>query len=286
MGIINCHKCSARFEQEKNKYCINCGAQLNVAGLNRTFFLHSVLPTTVCVLFSLLMIFVVYKSAKINYITSQDTQPPTLTTTNPAYVISPQNFIVDTKNDISDLPEDGKSVWVEKIIDSNSLLVSYIILKGGETFITFATIDLYKIGNIQNNCMQNDTYDFLRRNLEHKYVYLDGGCKVVFDNPGPYERKYQVKRVAMLEEDLNEEVSDNKNYNKLKEFFIGKNNMIDINKMMIMLGYAYTSPSGLPTRLMGAHGCNGVNLYLYDTNLKNQEEVAKIAGRGFWGKCN
>ncbi len=211
-------------------------------------------------------------------------------TTNPAYLISPELFVIDERNIISDLPDDDKSVWVEEVIDENTIRVSYIILKGGENIITFATVSLYGIGKTQSECFKGEAIKFLKKFIEHKYIYLSGGYNYFPKKTYPkVPEKFLLKYVRIWKQDVNVSI-----ISKLHSSITDNENEIEVNAAIVYLGYGMPTryyPSFLLTRLAGENEC-----YYLDSaesiklrgSLENMEEFAKVAKRGFWADnvCN
>lgn len=201
-------------------------------------------------------------------------------TTNPAYKISPEAFIIDEKDIISELPDDNKSVWVEKIIDENTIMVSYIILKGNENIITFATVDLYGLSHV--GCYREEAIKFLKQFIEHKYVYLSGGYNYFSEDEYPkVPKKFLLKYVKIWKQDIDTSMP------MLDRLYSDKygEDEIEVNTTMVYMGYGQTA-SGLPGHL------NNYYQYTLESKqlrikFKNIEEVAHVAKRGFWadGVC-
>ena len=212
-------------------------------------------------------------------------------TTNPAYKKFPNEFITDEDNIITNLPDDNKSVWVEKVIDENTILVSYIILRDNENIITFATIDLYGLRD-NTDCREEKAVEFLKIFIEHKYVYLDGGYNSFSLEGHPdIPAKLILKFVKILKEDVS---LPTENINNL----YGDENdtdMIDVNTSMVSLGFASVM---FPAMIFDYKDQNnGKARYskeffmpdydIIQKRLENIGQVAKIAKRGFWadGVC-
>jgi len=112
--------------------------------------------------------------------------------TNPDYLASPGEFVIDKGNDISVAPPNvikfpdsltGKylkekypqtktPVWVEDVLDENTIKVSYPVTMNGEKFLTFAAISLYGLGDMSDGCESTKTIAFLKSILKGKNVYL------------------------------------------------------------------------------------------------------------------
>ena len=209
-------------------------------------------------------------------------------TSNPAYKISPKAFVIDEENIISELPDDNKSVWVEEIVDENTIIVSYIILKGNENIITFATVNLYGLKNL-SGCHKDEAIKFLKQFIEHKYVYLDGGYNSFprndYSKIPKYVKipnKFLLKYVSILKEDVNILSVFDLNKDKKNE------EKIEVNSTMVYFGYGESMvPPNMPVRLFEnyyAHTSQSIQLRI---KLENIQEVAKVAKRGFWadGVC-
>ena len=203
--------------------------------------------------------------------------------TNPAHRISPEAFIIDEENIISELPDNNKSVWVEMIIDENTIMVSYIILKGNESIITFATVNLYFVAGL-SDCYQNEAVKFLKQSIEHKYVYLSGGYDYFPKSKYPdVPKKFLLKYVKIWKQDFGVSTA-------IANRFYGDKHAedeIEINTAMIRLGYAKVIAGGLSERFASQlnnyyDNDRPVEKMMLRRQLENIEEVAKVAKRGFW----
>lgn len=122
---------------------------------------------------------------------------PNITISNPEYLRSPGDFLVDQADLVSsDVPTDNP-VWVEKVINENTIRVSYIIEKEGLKIfkikpLAIAYLDSYKNydnqvfrdmlngrsydlhvdGNSHVDCMRKLTTDVLENMIKERYVYL------------------------------------------------------------------------------------------------------------------
>ena len=198
--------------------------------------------------------------------------------TNPAHRISPEAFIVDEENIISELPDDNKSVWVEMVIDENTIMVSYIILKGNENIITFATVHLYGLKDL-GGCHKNEAVKFLKQFIEHKYVYLSGDCNI-FPLEPEYAKflgipdKFLLKYVKILKEDVN--ISSVYDLHRDKK----NDEKIEVNTTILYMGYGQPMVAGISIEKLCKN--NAVELLFLPKKLKDIEEVAKVAKRGFW----
>lgn len=177
--------------------------------------------------------------------------------TNPVYLVAPSGLLIDTENIISNNPEDNKSVWVEEVIDPDTIKVSYIILKGGERILTFRVIKLAGLCPLAGSCRINQATGFLKKFIEHKYIYLH--------TPKNYVnlRDDLIKYAYILKEDVDTSLFD---------ISVSTSNELDIGISLVITGYART--------------CGLTSDFYYESRLKNEEEVAQVAKRGFWGTCN
>ena len=262
------------------KYCTKCGKELNhdkscafcdVADNNQANSNGKLIfiPIVIIIIFSIVVIMWSLNRAPTTVVDlspvgnsggdmsvgslSKNTQ---LLTTNPAYRFLPDDFIVDTENIISDLPDDNKSVWVEEVLGEHTISVSYIILKDGEQFITFAKVDIFSLEYILSECKENEAIRFIKKFIEHKYVYLSGG----HNDYNAFDKKHISKIISILKNDI--DITDKINQT---------GNSIDVNQALVRLGY------GIPTDSMFSSP--------YRQKLINYREVAEVAKRGFWGIC-
>ncbi|MDO8669112.1 MAG: zinc ribbon domain-containing protein [Candidatus Buchananbacteria bacterium] len=267
----NCPKCGQKFKPS-NKFCISCGSTVTVGdismGENKSFSTLVKIIIIVVVIIAIAFGFLVAKDVINNLIEKQriadeDRNANNVpSTTNPVYLSNPNGFIIDSEKQISNDPDDNKSVWVEKVVDNNTIIVSYLIIKGNENFITFRTIEItgiYDIGS--NDCRSRLATDFLKRFIEHKYVYLA--------TPEDYKSVDKLKPrllryVSILSSDVDPLVLD---FSKLKS-----DEQISVEKNLVYAGYAVA------------------NYHIGDFNYalglqNNEQEVARAAKRGFWGTC-
>lgn len=304
-----CVKCNKPISQE-NKFCVFCGAKIekrssNIKQENGGYIERHkppnmpTMPTFLLLTAAFtILLFVGVATLTILYFSEEngdnnlndslsDTvdknethKPPT---TNPAYLLSPEEFIVDVENRIFNLPDNHKSVWVEEVINEYRIKVSYIILKGGENIITFAHINLYGIESLEfpskmtfdAECQREQAINFLKKFIEHKYVYLSDyklnsvGTKIYI--PTEYRgshlnKKYLTRIVTILKEDV--DIPELRKYYNNMEYSEG----IEVNLSLARLGYT-----------------NTVYPFLYDDVIahwfKGEEEVARVAKKGFWNIC-
>ena len=209
--------------------------------------------------------------------------------TNPACRVSPEAFIIDEENIISELPDNNKSVWVEMVMDENTIMVSYIILKGNENIITFATVDLYGLSNLET-CKKEKATKFLKQFIEHKYVYLDGGYEHFAKNK--YQRtslkvpkKLLLKHVKIWKQDID---ISTEVMNRLYGDKHGEDE-IEVNTAMISSGFAITMSATMAIHITTNYGYSfkGLEYERLSKRFENEQEVAKVAKRGFWadGVC-
>jgi len=213
-------------------------------------------------------------------------------TSNPAYRIAPDEFIIDEKNIISELPEDGKSVWVEEVQDENTIIVSYIILKGGEQIITLAVVDIYGLSDL-SGCQKEESVKFLKQLVEHKYVYLSRGFNSLPADEFPdMPKKFLLKYVDIWKEDIR--------MPSISEAYKDTPGVsVEVNTVMVYAGYGYYPIDAYKNKKYQLEGdldfsgsYPGIKTPFAALGLKerfaNLEEVAKVAKRGFWneGVCS
>ncbi len=226
--------------------------------------------------FCSLLVILMYTSAKQ---IALQTATPIYKSSNPGYLLSGKTILLDDTGTISKLPEDGKSVWVEDIIDENTIKVSYFVVQAGEQILTFADVKLIGLYEL-NGCRKSMSKDFLASLLKHKYVYLAGGC---FGGVGDTSKKLISKYVYIILEESGLENSEDftpilSNMSEQKFGF----NMLNVNYLLLAGGYAMATEVDF-----GASACSSQfsqqNFY---KNIKTYIEVAQVSNKGFWGQCN
>lgn len=259
-----CNKCGKKLLNNDNKFCANCGSVIdNVKNKNKeeknsfvsaketnnvllvAIFISAVIMTT------LILVVKNYKPSQSQYL------PPVIT--NPAYLLYPQDFLVDYDEKISNLPEDDKSVWVEEIIDQRTIQVSYIILKEGESIITFRDVKIAGLSDYLSGCSKEKAVGFLKKFIEHKYIYL----KRVNNSGVLSSSDYIIRSAYILGEDIEPSLFAD----------TASPETVDVAMTLIKNGYGISAYSDL------------FDFSAYQ-KMKSMQEVAEVAKKGFWGLCN
>jgi hypothetical protein len=68
-------------------------------------------------------------------------KPTEVTITNPTYLKNPSAYVVDKEGNILSNPRGGH-LWVEGIVNSNKLLVSYVVNRGGAEILKIETLSI------------------------------------------------------------------------------------------------------------------------------------------------
>lgn len=223
-------------------------------------------------------------------------QQPKPSTTNPEYLKQPDQYIIDSKRIISDLPENGIAVWVEEVLDENTLTISHVVEKGDERFLTFQDIDLAGLRDFDNeqvHCVEpllkglmprffngrkeearSQAIQYLKKLIEHKYVFLIVPEKdkqkecylprgIAFNLGKP--KAEGIERFAMLpREEMDGDMSTT------------TSESIEVSLMMIEDGF-------------GKYNYNGEcyeGIFAQEVkDMKEAQEISHAAGRGFWKLC-
>lgn len=264
-----CPKCGAEINPS-DKFCTGCGSVLSsdnvtIASKKKITKIAIIIVVILISIFGLVAIIsviegVVENQRLVEYNKKIKEDNELLATTNPVYLASPSSFIIDKDRKISDNPEDNKSVWVEKIIDNNTIIISYFVSKGNETFLTFRTVDIAGISERVSDCRKQEAINYLRIFIEKKYVYLI--------TPKDLDAQIHIKNLLryayILGKDISETFMDTSQ--------IGPEESLRVEEVLVYGGYAVVDIS------TGDYG------YLYDLKT-NGQEVAEVAKRGFWGTC-
>ena len=186
------------------------------------------------------------------------------TPSNPDYVKNPSGYLVDFDNKITSRIPINRAMWVEKIIDSALIKVSYTETKANQNIIVFKNILIpgvsYSTRFSENTCREKASVEFLNSNLLKKEVYLAN------ETAGEY-------RLLMAAPD-------------------GKNTT-DVAEYIIKNGYGAT-PFHEPNYGSAVLQNDGFFMYPgfqmgmltgYAQKLQEDFEVARLAKRGFWGLC-
>ena len=276
----HCTKCGKEL-LPNNKFCVSCGAEIkspkeNFNDKNKTDNkdngYNRLITAIALIVVFLIVLAVLFPSSDSHKYSNQNNQKNTkeqlLSTTNPAYLVSPESFVIDEENIISNLPDDNKSVWVEEVVNENTIRVSYIIQKGGENIITFATVSLYGIKQTQSECFEREATKFLKKFIEHKYVYLSSmGADIPTFAKRHFPKKFLSRYVKIWKQDV-----DVQRVIKLYADKTGEDE-IKVNVTLVRLGYA------IPFQ--------DEPFIIMDNSFNDALEVAKVAKEGFWGDiCN
>jgi len=214
--------------------------------------------------------------------------------TNPVYLKNPSEYLVDRENIVeAEWPVDSE-LWVEKVEDSAVLLVSYPVVKVGQNILIVRQLKIPAL--MQQNwypavtvtsfetikCLEDEAMGFLNRNLLHEYVYL-----IHDDQPYTY-----VPSEAQLNFD-----SGHQQWLLQMIDSYGKNK-ISVAEFVIANGYGsfrwgdsgYNSKDYYDTSNYIVISFDDKDYLSYSAghrrkNLYDQEVVAKLAKRGFWGIC-
>lgn len=336
-----CTKCGKELFSS-NSFCVNCGNRNDIVPEpgatprgpeekhNASNTLYNFL-SFITVMFVAIMCLLAIASIKGNFMNNTPSQnPPDVATnkedftnlTNPDYLASPGEFIIDKNNDISSTPPQFRTksdsletnrmkrpVWVEDILDENTLKVSYVVTQNGEKFLTFAAIHLYGLRDVADDCEREESISFLKSFLKGKNIYLSssdyGGyeefteCRESSEKFGEFVKKYPItsKKIFIMDVELNDtftwkaltfrDIKDSKATlaNGKNLYIIEKSfGIIDANESIISSGYGY--------RKVWFPFCSDKSEKLhYDytkfSNDDRQTEAAKVAKRGIWGDiCN
>lgn len=325
-----CTKCGKK-SLSGNSFCVNCGNRNDVvpepeAMPSGSAEKHSAGNALYEFLFFIIVMFVAIicliaiegiKGIPMHNIFSQNSPDAVVTQedfskpTNPIYLASPEKYIIDEKNDISDpppsvhtktynitfeIPQIKKPVWVEDILDENTLKVSYIVSRNGESFLTFAAIHLYGLGDMGKDCEKEATISYLKSVLKGKNVYLSSYDYNGYEenkehresNEGfkSFAKKYPIssKKVFIMDATMSEQ--DLKDAIANRKFYVTKNlrGDVDVNKSILASGYGrvgYYLTLGNPDKL-SYH-------FLNSKEYSREVEAAMAAKRGLWNAdivCN
>ena len=228
---------------------------------------------------------------------SKDTSPEPSkqeTITNPDYLKNPSGYYIDQGNTIKSQTPTDKPLWVEEIVDSAVLEVSYPVVKAGENIIVVEHLGIPGLSQHQfyapifktagctefslecikkaSECTEKATIDFMKKYLLNKEVYLDPE-EVVFGTIKGW-------RLQMVDID-------------------GKNK-IDVAQFIGLNGYGFhyiPSPGGFQyegkidytdPKIMEKYNKKLESLpysSYQEKTLQDEIAVARLAKRGFWGTC-
>jgi hypothetical protein len=175
------------------------------------------------------------------------------------------------------------------VLDENTLLISYLVQKGEEKILTFATLDLYGLTAIFNDCKKELSINYLRELLERRYIYPVEGCKINDDEymgQDEWPTKHLTQRIFLPNEAIRPRLKT-ATFTKLAAE-VSSDTALDVNSLLVKLGYSLVAQEndfGLPGRLSGYYSCKKNDTQLFKL-LKSEQEVANITQRGIWGQCN
>jgi hypothetical protein len=242
--------------------------------------------------------------------------------TNPDYLASPEKITVDKENEIpsypphrvmpclnpsskeeylrkkyfSDSNQPPAPVWVEDVLDENTLKVSYITTLNEERFLTFAAISLYGLGDISNDCQKKETIAFLKSNFKNRHIYLSSRSSLLCGKEEEMEyreenkifkqfkEKYPImsKRLMVMDAHMirGADTKDTQTTYKLYPAFRDDSTKIlpfgdmDVSKSIIASGYGadFADSEKIDYSPMPAY-------YFY-----LEMKTAKAAKRGYWSK--
>lgn len=205
--------------------------------------------------------------------------------TNPDYLKDPSSYLVDYENKIISSPR-GNFLWVEGIVDSHTLKVSYAVNKAGTQILKMETLPIpwlgdpikkFSIGGIGTNkgqCWENGAKEFLRSNFLHTKVYL----AATGWNSGSPSGDYYVLNYG--------DVPSGSGSGRLIYSF-------RLADYVIKNGYGIRA---LPSNISPLAVLRDSELYQrglskepflsnYSTALTDAEGVASLAKNGLWGTC-
>ncbi len=205
------------------------------------------------------------------------TSTPTQLSSNPDYLKDPSQYMVDSKNTISSQIPLSKALWVEDVVNSVVLKVSFTVVKAGQKIIVFKNLGIPGINYMQrfsaedgdknSKCREKESVNFLNSNLLHKEIYL------VEENPPSKGIFFKGWRL----------------------FTPYGADVIDVATLIIRNGYGNT-PFHIPG--YGSEELKEDSILPYPgrqfhatlfgdlaKTLKDEGEVARLAKRGFWGTC-
>jgi len=329
-----CQTCGSFTSNESNKFCIKCGTELiikqegyirkeseqetnslkeergkvavgSVQARNNNFsFLKKILPVVAVVTFVALAGVATYfsqpRTGNEKNIINSNTLNTKNNITNPGYLLSPENFLVDEDNIIKIFPGDWKPVWVEEVMDPTTLKVSYFVVQSGKQVLTFATVrisSLAELGRyVSGECKKEQALKFLKKLVENRYVYLSDGCGdniLHFDGkdnlladidnaPDKYKvKKFIIKSVNILNEDL--DISRfGTDFAELIAPYAETNDdftSFAIEKIMYRMGYGIERQEFLSVEPECMYEEAETKLNPGD------RQIASIEKRGFWGSC-
>lgn len=171
---------------------------------------------------------------------------------NPGYLISEMPIEIDENNDLNILAEDQKSVYVEKILSPDEIIISFLATVDAKYIIKLEKIKLAGINDNITDCEEKIIFNKMKEIIEKQYVYLDSDSK-----------NENLKYILIWKKDLKEE--------NVLSFFTKKapQDQIQLNLSLVRIGYS--KPAS----------------YNYDLidEFQESESVAKAFNNGIWRQC-
>ncbi len=201
--------------------------------------------------------------------------PPVSTITNPDYLKNPSAYLIDNENKVFSSPK-GKTLWVEEVVDSHTLKVSYIIDKAGEKIIKIEVLpipwltdpaeDRIITGGMvgfmwetttAGQCWRKGAKEFLQNHFFHSEVFFNA---TGWNHNGVFGDDYLLA------------YSDGTTGSHGEGLLY-----LDLASYVIKNGFGGFE---LPKNSSKSSGSGD-----YFFELKDMEEVASLAKRGLWGTC-
>lgn len=186
---------------------------------------------------------------------------PKPTITFPDYLQVPDKFIVDDKGLFADKIGGNKAVWVEQVIDSDTIKISAIVEVQNKEYITIKDIHLSGLADLsvtglpcsKDKAKIDAVVSTIRKFIEHKAVYLkdDTGCGSQSNLKLVY---IEVKDIGM----------------PLEIYDLKGTNGAMVNKILLQNGLARILPGD----------CSSHNLEFME-DLK----IAQVQKKGIWSEC-
>lgn len=219
-----------------------------------------------------------------NHVPIEKTSPSTLTVpkntspvladtksiSNPDYLKNPSAYLIDADSGGSELPT-GKTVWVEEILASNLLKISFPIVKAGTNIIKVQTLQIPGLEWLEKydiKCHADAAKDFMNKYLLHTKIFVQKERSYESKSSDGLPRLVTIGKLIMAN-------SGGRNGSDVTSFIIWNGfgiirflSAIEKNYDILQGEFIYTSPGTEDQR-----------------NLLDQEDVAKLAKRGFWGTC-
>ncbi len=185
------------------------------------------------------------------------------TITNPDYLASPEKFLVDQKGEFASAMIDNQAVWVEEIINLNTIRISASVEVLGKKILTFKEVKLANINNFKDikTCFsseaERDAIAALEKFIKHKTIFLEIPKDSFIDC-------YTNDKYVILEDkyiDLNQYDTDRS--------YVGKN-LINLNFFLVKNGFAISPPSL----------CSDIGPLFGDA-----QKIARLSKKGIWSFC-